>query len=365
MLKILVVNTVPTSKNGITNVIMNYICSMNNKDVVFDLMSINAPDKIYREVVESRGGNVYVLPRNGKAIIKYWFGLRSLVKRNTYNIVYIHGNSHTTLLDLSAARAGGCVVGMVHAHNTACNHAIVHKVLACLFDRVCTDRIACGEEAGKFMFGDKPFRVLNNGVDTIKFAYDKGKRDIIRKGFCWDEGCVVIGHVGYFNKVKNHKFIVDIFSELYKANSHYRLLLIGDGELRKNVEKQISELELKEKVVLTGNVDNVSDYLNAMDFVIMPSLYEGLPLSLIEQQANGLPCFVSDTITREVDKTGYLMFLPLSKTAKEWASQIVSYKDGLTRKSRSEINIRCIKAVGYSIHEEADKLNEFFVDALK
>ena len=113
---------------------------------------------------------------------------------------------------------------------------------------------------------------------------------------------ILICHVGYFMPVKNQSFLVDVFAELAKNDSRYHLLLIGDGAMRTEIEQKVACLGLTNKVTFTGNIDNVSEYLNAADIIIMPSLYEGLPLTLVEQQANGLQCAVSDTITAEADK---------------------------------------------------------------
>ena len=132
MIKILLINTVPTEKNGITNVMFNYLRAMNNQGITIDLVSLNKPDDFYMQQIERKGGKVYVIPRL-EGVIRYWTSLRKLIRNNQYNIVHIHGNSHTTVLELTAARAAGCVVRLVHAHNTTCAHLVVHRLLTPLF----------------------------------------------------------------------------------------------------------------------------------------------------------------------------------------------------------------------------------------
>ena len=213
------------------------------------------------------------------------------------------------------------------------------------------------------MFGNKPFKVMNNGVDTAQFGFDKEKRDKIRQELGLD-GCKVLGHVGYFTKVKNQKFIVDILKELLDKDASYRLLLIGDGPMKKEVEVQSMQLRIRDKIFFTGNINNVHEYLNAIDVIVMPSLFEGLPLTLIEQQANGLPCVVADTITREADKTGLLTFIPLSAPVMKWAEAV----KGINRADRAERSKDAIKSIteaGYNIHEQADKLVNFYQSTLK
>ena len=161
-MKILVINTVPTDKNGITNVIFNYLKAMGN-DVAFDYVAINNPDAFYVNFLEEKGAALYSLKR--KNVLRYIWSLCKIIKKNKYDAIHVHGNSHTVVLELLAAKLAGCKVTIIHAHSTGCNSVALHKLLAGLFDSLCTDCLACGEEAGKFMFGNKPFRqILISGI---------------------------------------------------------------------------------------------------------------------------------------------------------------------------------------------------------
>lgn len=363
-MKILLINTVPTDKNGITNVLFNYLKAMNPDGMQIDLVSINQPEKYYLKEVEKRGGQLFVLPRlNGT--VSYWKSLCDLIRKIRYDAVHIHGNSHTTVLELTAARVAGCGVRMVHAHTTTCKYVVAHKLLAPIFHNLCTHGIACGEAAGKFMFGKRPFTVINNGVDTERFVFNLEHRDVIRKKHNWD-GCKVIGHVGYFLEVKNQQWIIEVLRELLNIDGTYRVVLIGDGKLKKQVADKAGQYGILDRITFAGKIDNVNEYLSAMDLVLMPSLFEGLPLSLIEQQANGLRAVVSDTITTEVDKSGNLRFLSLSNTAKEWAEEIVSMRmiTDEERKEMSAIAIKSIENCGYSIKREALKLKKIYIDSV-
>lgn len=357
-MRILLINTVPTEKNGITNVMFNYLRAMNTDEMVFDFVSLNQPDDYYVHEVERKGGQVFVIPRL-EGVFKYWNSLRNLICKNNYDVVHIHGNSHTTILELTAANAAGCVVRMVHAHNTTCTHVVVHRLLTPVFNHLYTYGLACGEDAGRFMFGKKPFTVINNGVDTDKFAFRPEKRQMVRKQYGF-EGCKVIGHVGYFSKAKNHQWIIEVFRSLLEADKDYRLLLIGDGELRGDIEEKAKYYGILNRITFTGIIENVDEVLNAMDIVLMPSLFEGLPLTLIEQQANGLQCVCSDAITTEADKTGNLRFISLDKSAEEWASEVDSFLQIEGRELRSRNAIEKIRESRYSIQEEADQLQSLY-----
>jgi len=360
-MKILLINTVPTEKNGITNVMFNYLQGMKSEEIVLDFLSLNTPEEMYIKAVEARGGKLYVLPRlNGT--FAYWKGLRNLIKENKYDAVHIHGNSHTLVLELSAAWSAGCKVRIVHSHNTTCKHVMIHKIMTIPFNMLYTHGLACGEDAGRWMFGNKPFSVVNNGVDTEKYAFNPDVRDRVRSANGWD-GCNVIGHVGSMIDAKNHVFLLDVFRDIYNHNHSYRLLLIGDGNLRSSLEKKVTEYGLKDVVCMTGNIDNVNDYLNAMDLVLMPSLFEGLPLTLIEQQSNGLRCVVADTITKEADKTGNLSYLSLNESSSKWADYIltITYDSIEERSDRSSKSIIQIIDCGYSILGEAQKLKYYYL----
>lgn len=365
LMKILLINTTPTGQNGITGVIFNYLKAFENGDLIFDLLSMNIPERSYSDIVESKGGHVYVMPRlNGT--FKYWNGLRRLIEKNQYDAVHIHGNSHTVVLELLAAKVAGCVVRIVHSHTTTCMHVVVSKLLTLPFNLLYTNGLACGEAAGRWMFGKRKFTVINNGVDTCLYSFDDRKRLALRKGLGW-ERCKVIGHVGSMVKTKNHRFIIEVFKELYEQDGTFRLLLIGDGSLRSEIEDIINKYCLQNIICMTGNISNVSDYLNAMDMVLMPSLFEGLPLTLIEQQANGLRCIVSDVITRESDKTGNLTFLPLTMDASKWATEIrnITIDSDAERLARSLAAVESIKKNGYSIQVESKKLLDYYIKTIR
>ncbi len=364
-MKILLINTVPTEKNGITNVILNYLRNIDRKEMTFDYLSINEPETSYREGVEKFGGRMFVLPRLEMGVLAYWNALRKLIKQNCYDAVHVHGNSHTLILELSAARAAGCKVRIVHSHNTTCLNPLLHKILFPVFNLLYTHALACGEEAGSWMFGSRSYTVIHNGVDTRKFSFDKEKRKSIRQQLCIPDEEILIGNVGHFyGKVKNQSFVVSVFNELLKKSNRYKLCLIGDGPQRKNVEQQVGDYEISDRVIFTGNINNVDEYISAIDLIVMPSLFEGLPLTLIEQQACGLHCVVADTITREADKTGNVKYLSLNDGVEVWAEEI-SHIDCLSgRKLRSEKACEDIAKARYNIVEEAKSLRKYYIESL-
>lgn len=179
----------------------------------------------------------------------------------------------------------------------------------------------------KRYFGDeRQVEVLNNAVDTTAFAPNAENRAAYRKALNLHDDTVVIGHIGRFFEPKNHTFLIDVFSELVKKSKNYHLVLVGDGELRKKTEEKVKALSLEGRVSFLGNRSDIPALLSAFDLFLFPSLWEGLPLTLIEAQAAELPCFVSDTVTRAIDRSNLMTYLPLNMGAEKWAETILSYE---------------------------------------
>ena len=366
MMKVLVINTVPTEKNGITNVIFNYLGAASNHAIQMDVLMINDAEQNYKTQVVKYGGKPIVIKRSAKNIVSYFSKIVQVIRNNKYDAVHIHGNSHTMVLELLAAKIGGCKVRITHSHNTTCNCLVLHKLLTPLFNSLYTHGLACGKEAGIWQYGNRPFTIINNGIDTNRFVFNHDVRITIRQKLGLTDEQILIGNVGHFwGKVKNQSFIVDVFSELVKRDNNYHLVLIGDGAMRPEIEKKVDSLGLNDKVTFTGNINNVSDYLNAIDLIVMPSLFEGLPLTLVEQQANGLQCIVSDTITKEVDKTGNLCFVSLNASISEWVQSIENCNCKQGREQRSKKAVNDIAKEGYSIQTEAMQLVGFYKSVCK
>ena len=198
-----------------------------------------------------------------------------------------------------------------------------------------------------------------NGIDLDKFKYNPSLRDKIRKEMNLDNS-FLIGHVGRFGIEKNHKKLINIFNILKQKKENSKLILCGDGEERNSIEQQIEELDLKTDVLLLGNVDNVNEILQAIDIMVMPSLFEGFPFALLEAQTAGLRCVVSDTVSKEIDVLGWNQFLPLSLDDNLWADNILKNNSILDRYE----GYRIIKEKGYDLNDCLSalekKLNEFF-----
>lgn len=361
-MKLLLINTNSTSYNGVTNAIFNLLEAMEGKNIDIDYLSINDPEDKYKRIIKNKWGNLYVFPRNTRPI-KYFFELSRLIKNNKYDIVHVHGNSHTLSLEMLAAKIAGCKIRIAHGQNSTCYNLKLHKILTPIFNATCNYGFACSQNAGDFLFGEKEFIVLRNGINMKKYAFDIEKREEIRKRLGYTNNCIVVGNVAAMRKEKNQLFLIDVFNYLYRNNNNYRMILVGDGPDRTEIEENITELGLNDVIHLTGFADD-SIYLSAMDMIVMPSVFEGLPISLIEEQTNGLVCFVSENITKEIDTTKKNIFISLDRKPEEWA-EIIANANILRTEDLSEEFFKKTKEAGFDIYDESEWIFEYYDKVIK
>lgn len=363
-MNILFVNTVPTEENGITNVIFNLLSAFPKGLDSIGYVAINKPTLKYAKLIRELGLRLFVLPRKITSPIEYIKRLRIVAKE--YDIMHVHGNSATMVLEMIAAKLAGVKLRIAHSHNTTCEKKLIDKMMRPLFYSLCNGRLACGVEAGKWLFGKRHFKIINNGIDSDRFRFNQTSRGKIREQYGMTEK-IVVGNVGNLLIQKNHTFLLDIFSELSKTISNSILLLVGDGPLKKRLQEKAEILGIKDKVIFTGSIDNPEDYMSTMDIVVMPSLFEGLPLTLVEEQANGLSCIVSDAITRDVNLTANVKFLPLNGDVKKWASTVlmIIHKDNYSREDKTNDAIGKIRSKKFDINTIAKDLKNYYYDQLK
>lgn len=316
--KVLAVNTVFTGFNGITSILMNYVRQTCNT-VDYDFVLCCGLDDAFREQMEKFGGKLYFPPCSRmKNPLRYSAWLKQLLRDGHYDAVHVHGNSGTMYFDIHAAKQAGIPIRIAHCHNTSCRFKTVHYLLKPFLSRDLTHAAACSEAAGKWLF-DGSFTVLPNGIDSARFAYSEQTRREYRNVLGLNDAFVV-GHVGYMEEVKNHLFLLRVFRKLLEQRPDARLLLIGDGKLRPDIERFLTENNMNDAVLLLGKRPDIAELYQCMDVFVLPSLYEGLPVTLIEAQASGLPCIVSDTVTKEADVTGNIRYLGIGESKEAiWA----------------------------------------------
>ena len=285
--------------------------------------------------------------------IKYFFSLLKLLKQEKYDIIQVNGSSSVLFVELLAGWLNGIEIRLAHSRNTQCYHNNFHNFFKPLFRILCNERFACGEDAGKWLFPNQNFIIIHNGKDFSDYKYSEEERKALRSKYGL-EGKYVIGHVGKFIKTKNHSFLLEVFQETKKIIPDSILYLMGEGEEMDSIKALVIEKGLTNSVIFAGLVTDMPKRLQAMDIMLLPSLFEGLPNVVIEWQAMGLPCIVSDGITKECALSDLVTFMSLSSKSNEWAYKIREIKDsGRIRLNDASNSSIILRKSGYDIKEGA------------
>lgn len=349
---------------GVESVIMNYYRNIDKDKVQFDFVVHKNPLKSFVDEAEKYGGKVYEVTPYTKNIFAFTYELYKIIKNGHYNIVHSNMNSLSGF-PLFAAWLAGARVRILHNHTTDTKaeglRTVLKRTLRPFAKMFANKYWACSELAAEWMYGKQGVNagkvtIVNNAIDLDKFAFNQEKRDKLRKELGLD-GKFVIGHVGRFMKQKNHEFLIDIFAEVAKEKDNAVLVLIGEGPLMDPIRDEVSVLHLQNKVIFLGVRNDVADLYNAMDVFVLPSFYEGLPVVGVEVQANGLPFFCSDKVTREILITDSIKLLPLDLGAIKWANEILRAK----RIPFAE-TLKGMQESGFGISNEARKLEERYIN---
>ena len=359
MIRVLHINSHIVMNSGVMSVIMNYYKHIDRRNVQFDFVYFkenSTNSETYQPLIEELGGKVYFISGLNK-IIPFRKALNELLKKEKYDIVHLHDAFAAGIIYKIIKDNGAKLV--VHSHATRWSENLLHAarnyLLCCGLKRHSDRLFACSEAAGKFMFGkDAKFFLMKNAIEADKYKYDLAERQAVRAELCLGESFVV-GHVGNFSVQKNHAFLVDIFERIQNQVPESRLLLVGDGSLRPEIEASVKGKGLDKKVIFLGRRRDVERIYQVMDVFILPSLYEGLPMVGVEAQSAGLPVVLSDTITRELGVTKFC-YISLEDDVSIWAEKAIDFG----RPSETE-RIEAAAAMcqrGFDIKTEVNKLAE-------
>ncbi|NJE45756.1 glycosyltransferase [Massilimicrobiota sp. SW1139] len=359
-MKVLVITTVRFRQNGITSVIMNYYRNINKKCVSMDFVGPNDIDLDYQSEFNAHHSKYFKLSSRKKNVIKYCTNLYKIMKFGKYDVVHVHGSSHLIALELFVAKLANIKVRIAHSHNTKCDHTLIHNLITPIFNYSYTCALACSEDAGRWLFGNKNFSIINNGIDCDKYKFDNDKRLKLLEELSLSSNQYIIGNIAGFLPTKNHEFIISVAEQLIKEDDKFCFLLIGDGELFDNIKCKIYEKNLNKYFKLLGNVANAYEYYNVMDLFILPSKYEGFPMVLVEAQANGLNCIVSDKITKKTNITNLVKYCSIDEN-KKWIALIkqlsVSKVNRITQSNTSQI---ILNEKDYNVQKNTEMLYKIY-----
>ena len=350
-------------RGGLESMLMNYYKHVDRERVQFDFLVHRQERAAFDDEIESLGGIIYRLPRLVPWSKSYLSALNRFFEEHPeYKVVHVHQDCLSSVI-LKVAAQHNVPVRVAHSHSANQDKNLKYPVKLWykrFIPQYATNLFACGKDAGDWMFGGASYQIINNAIDVAAYTYDPTKRQEMRRQLGL-ENEFTIGHVGRFNQPKNHPFLIDIFAALLKKEPNAVLLLAGGGEDMPKIQAKAHALGITEYVRFLGVRSDVADLMQAMDVFVFPSLYEGLPVTMVEAQAAGLPCIISDKVPPECIITeGLVDTLPLSAGAETWSEKLLEKRDTPRTDRRAEI-----AAHGFDITAEAVKLQEFYLEANK
>lgn len=344
-------------RGGLETMLMNYYRNIDRTKVQFDFLVHRMEEADYDQEIKSLGGKIYRLPRLNPWSSRYLGTLNQLFKDHPeYQIVHSHLDCMAGI-PLKVAKKYGVKNRIAHSHNNSQAKDLKYPLKLYYKRNIpknATKLFACGQEAGEWMFQRDDFHILNNAIDAKKFRWNPKVSEEYREQLDLKDK-FVLGHVGRFAPQKNHDFLIDIFYEVQKKYENSVLLLVGDGELRENIEKKVQDLGIADKVVFLGVRDDVEQLMQAMDVFVFPSLHEGVPLTMVEAQSAGIPCFISDGVPSECMKTNIVKQIPLSENPEVWADEIVKEAGNVKKDTYEQI-----VAADFDISTNAKWLQEYY-----
>ena len=355
-------------RGGSQAMVMSLYRALNRDKYQFDFIIFTPDHDDYYDEIHELGGRVFHFTKfNGKNLIRVQREWNQFLEEHSeYKILHSHVRSFASIYIPIAKRHG--LTTIIHSHSTSNGKSIegIVKTILELPLRYQADYLfACSTEAGKWLFGEKAiarenYRFIPNAISVKDFVFSEESRSSIRCQFgITDE--TVVGHVGGFETPKNHVFMIDCFKEFLKYRPNAKLLLVGDGTYEKKIKGLCNDYQISESVIFAGLQSNVGPYLSAMDVFLFPSLWEGLPVSVVEAQASGLRCLLSDSITKDVELTDLLFYYSLSNGAHKWAetlNELVPEK----RSAATEVSLN--RLADFDCIQTISKLEKFYSECI-
>ena len=346
------------SYGGLENLLMNYYRNIDREIIQFDFLTHVDIHQDFEDEIRMLGGRIYRLPRLNPFSPSYRKKLDGFFRLHPeYTIAHCHLDCLAGI-PLKAAQKNHVPIRIAHGHGCSQNHNLKYLIKMLYkptIPRYATALFACGEKAGDWMFGGEPYTVMRNAIDAGAFRYGR-ERACQKKEELGFVGKFVIGHVGQFREEKNHLFLIEVFAEIARKDDNCVLLLVGKGPKMEPAKERARALGIAEKVCFAGARSDIPELMQAMDVFVLSSIYEGLPVTMVEAQAAGLPCVISSGISAECKLTDAVEQIALSEGAPVWADRILTYKTF----SRQDTYDRIVES-GFDIQANARWLKDFYL----
>lgn len=349
---------------GAETLVMNIFRKIDKNKIQFDFIVHGTEVGAYESEIEKMGGKIYRVPKykgfNHFSYIKAW---NKIFKEHPeYKIIHSHVRSTASIILKIAKRYNLTTIS--HSHSTSNGKGIkclVKKILQKNIPKYSDYLFACSKESAVWLYGEKNAKsdrciIINNAIDSSKYVYDEKIRAKKRKELGLDNK-IVIGQVGRLEPVKNYSFTLKILKRCLEINSNYFLLIVGDGSLKNKIIEEIDKMSLTNNVIMLSNRNDVNELLQAIDVFIMPSIYEGLPLTLVEAQASDLPCIISSTISAGILDSNLVKKINLNDNIVEWCKAINSFSQ-----YRRKDNSKLIISNQFDIKENVEWLEKIYAE---
>lgn len=347
-----------TDKGGVETYIKNISSQFDGKyEIIFHWPTMNI------------NGREWVVPANRHNYVKYQQFWRKFFHENKFDVIYYNTCDIVSIDPLKFAKEADIPVRIIHSHSSG-NQVVAGGVLGWLhkwqekksrknLHKYATNLLACSKTAGDWMFDGRPYMIIKNGIDISRYVYSDTKRQNVI-GSLKNATEKVVACLGRLDRPKNPFMSLSIFATLCQRDKDFQCLFIGDGELRVELETKVQAVGLQHRIIFTGGVDNVNEWLSYIDCLLMPSFFEGLPFALVEAQAAGIHCLVSDTVSKEANVTGLVEYKSLNAPVGEWADRLLE----IASMPRVDVSESLISA-GYSIANTAATIDKIINQGLK
>ena len=329
-------------------------------DVQFDFVVTSPTEGILEQELQERGSKIFHIHQMSGDVFGYIGNLNRIIKQGNYDIVHDHMNQ-ASMGSMFSAWLNRVPVRIAHSHTYIYGEKKIRKlkrkIMALISSVFATNLCACGQDAAKWMWGKKSnkCKIVRNAINLDDFYFNNKKRIEFRELFGLNDK-FVIGNVARLSEEKNQLFLLEVFRIVFQKMNKARLVFVGQGEMETELKKYVKKFGLEECVLFLGVRSDVPDLLNMMDVFVLPSKYEGFPVTLVEAQANGLPIVASDKITNECVLSDSFTSLSIEKSASDWATEILNQP-----KQRQKVDKRLY---AYHIDEEAEALEKFYKSSL-
>lgn len=349
---------------GIEAFLRNVLCPMDLTGLEIDIVAARLGESLFTAPLVARGVHFYELSGKANRTGPNHRAFRKLLAERRYDVVHLNLFQGLSLAYARLAKEAGVSVRIAHSHNTDLRQSPTRRLKLLLHrwgrDRYgadCTDFWACSRAAAEFLFGQgRAFRFIPNGIEADRFRFDPAVRAKVRRELGVGDA-FVLGSVGRLCYQKNQSFLLDVFSQVLRRRPDSRLLLVGEGEDLPALRERAGALGITEKVIFYGLSDHVEELFWAMDAFVMPSRFEGLPVTAVEAQGAGLPCLFSDAVTQEVQLGAQAEFLPLTASADKWAGTLLAMKPPENR----EAGAAAVQKAGFGVQDVSRQIQEFYL----